>query len=153
MLKRNAVVVGAGLVGVTLLAGCSSSDASGTSPVAATSTSTSGPSSPEAAQERAVPEQVIACQPGMVDTFLTVDDVPTWPGPPPSDFMEPKYPSGLCGTLTGSEAEVAYEAAVKHPAALLEEGRVENGEGLSDTNDALWAVEGVVTWLVVEPQW
>lgn len=67
--------------------------------------------------------------------------------------MEPKYPSGLCGILTGSEVEVAYEAAVKHPAALLEEGRVENGEGLSDTNDALWAVEGVVTWLVVEPQW
>lgn len=151
MIKRYAIVVGAGLAGAALFAGCGSAGSSTTSPIEATSTSVS--SSPEATHERAVPGQVIVCQPGMVDTFLTLDDVPTWPGPPPSDFMEPNYPSGLCGTLTGSEAEVAYEAAIKHPLALLEEGRVENGESLNDTSEALWAVDGVVAWLVVEPQW
>ena len=151
MIKRYVTAVGAGLTGITLLAGCGNGGSSGTPAVQATS-SGSSPSS-ETTRELPVPEQVIVCQPGMVDTFLTVDDVPTWPGPPPSDFMEPNYPSGLCGTLTGSEAKIAYEAAIKHPAALLEEGQVENGDGLSDTPDALWAVEGVVAWLVVEPRW
>ncbi|MCY1658881.1 hypothetical protein BFG51_08025 [Dietzia alimentaria] len=89
----------------------------------------------------------------MVDTTATVADVPEWPGPLPSEFMEPSFPSGSCGTLTGQEARFAYEAAVEHPAALLEEGRLDEGGDLVDTADALWALEGVVAWLAVEPQW
>ncbi|WP_216695115.1 hypothetical protein [Dietzia psychralcaliphila] len=90
----------------------------------------------------------------MVDTALTVADVPEWPGPAPSEFMESNYPSGLCGTLTGPEAKHVYEAALEHPIALLQEGQLlEEGEILSGTPDALWASEGVVVWLVVEPHW
>lgn len=132
------------------MAGCGNESSSGPPPTEGASVENSPPSP---AQELAIPEKVVVCQPGMVDTALTVDDVPEWPGPPPSDFMDPTYPSGLCGTLTGPEAQIVFEAAVKHPAALMEEGRVESGEGLSDTSDALWASEGVIVWLVVEPQW
>lgn len=89
----------------------------------------------------------------MVDTALTADDVPEWPGPAPSEFMEPDNPSGLCGTLTGPEANVVYEAALEHPTALLEEGQLEDGEILNDAPSALWESEGVIVWLVVEPQW
>lgn len=88
-----------------------------------------------------------------MDTALTVDGVPEWPGPAPSKSMEPNYPSGQCGTLTGPEAKDVYEAALEHPTALLEEGQLEEGEILSGTPDALWASEGLIEWLVVEPQW
>lgn len=46
-----------------------------------------------------------------------------------------------------------YEAALEHPTASLEVGQLEGGEILSGTPDALWASEGVIVWLVVEPQW
>ena len=150
MFGRYAAGVGACFAGVALLAGCGSGDTSGS-----TSTETapveSAPSS--TAQEIAIPEKVIVCQPGMVDTALTVNDVPEWPGPAPSKVMEPNYPSGLCGTLSGPEAKDVYEAALEHPTALLEEGQLEEGEILSGAPDALWASEGVIVWLVVEPQW
>lgn len=150
MFARYAAGAGACLAGVALLTGCGSDGASSSSPAEATPVE-STPSS--TAPELAVPGEVIVCQPGLVDTTATVDDVPEWPGPAPTEFMEPSPPSGACGTLVGQEARVAYEAAVEHPAALLEEGRLEEGGDLVDTTDALWALEGVVAWLVVEPQW
>lgn len=150
MPRRYATAVGACLAGVALLAGCGN-DGSSAQSATEEATAAGSPSS-EATQERAIPERVIVCEPGMIDTALTVDDVPKWPGPPPRDFIELNHPSGPCGTLTGPEAEAVYEAAVNHPAALLEEGRLESGENLSNTI-ALWAVEGDIAWLVVEPQW
>lgn len=151
MLKRTATTVGAGLAAVALLAGCGNAGTPDAPPVE--SASTAGPPTSETAQELAVPDQVVVCQPGLVDTTATVDDVPAWPGPAPSEFMEPTPPSGACGTLTGEQAQVAYDAAVQHPAALLEEGRLDHDRDLSDTTDALWASEGVVAWIVVEPRW
>lgn len=150
VIGRYAKGVGACVAGVALLAGCGNDGTSGPPSKEATTVASSPASAP---QELAIPERVNVCQPGMVDTALTIDDVPTWPGPAPSEFIDQKSPSGLCGTLTGPEAQVVYEAAVKHPAALLEEGHFERGEGVSDTPDALWASEGVIAWLVVEPQW
>lgn len=145
MLRRYAAGVGACLAGVALVAGCGSDGTSGSSSAESVPSST--------AQELAIPEEVIVCQPGMVDTALTADDVPEWPGPAPSEFMEPNYPSGLCGTLTGPEAKDVYDAALGHPTALLEEGQLGDGEILNDAPNALWASEGVIVWLVVEPQW
>lgn len=150
MFGRYAAGVGACFTGVALLAGCGSGGTSGSSSTEMAPVESAPPST---AQERAIPEKVIVCQPGMVDTALTVDDVPEWPGPAPSEFMEPNYPSGLCGTLTGPEAKDVYEAALEHPTALLEEGQLEEDEIMSGTPDALWASEGVIVWLVVEPQW
>jgi hypothetical protein len=150
VIGRYATGVGAFLAGVALLAGCGNVGSSGPSPTEATSVESSPSSS---TQEVAVPGEVIVCQPGLVDTTATVDDVPEWPGPAPTEFMKPTPSSGACGALTGADARVAYEAAVQYPAALLEEGRLAEGENLSDTTDALWALEGVVAWLVVEPQW
>lgn len=153
MLRRYAAgYLGASFLGVALLAGCGSDGTSSSSPAEAPPVE-STPSS--TTQELAIPEEVIVCQPGMVDTALTVDDVPAWPGPSPSEFEmpTPTPASRGCGTLTGPEAKVVYEAAVNHPAALLEEGRLASGKDLSDTSDALWAVDAVIAWLVVEPQW
>lgn len=149
MPSRNAVVR-ACLASVALLAGCGNEVPSGSSPAEERQAESLSPSAP---QVLALPERVIVCQPGMVDTALTADDVPEWPGPPPSEFIEPDHPLGPCGTLTGSQAKGAYEAAVNHPVALLEEGRLEQGDTLSDTLDALWSSEGVIIWLVVVPQW
>ena len=149
VMGRYAAGFGACLAGVVLLAGCGNAGSSNPSPTEAIPIESS-PSS--ATQELAIPEEVIVCEPGAVDTARTVDEVPEWPGPAPSEFMEPRYPSGQCGTLTGLEARVVYEAALEHPAALLEEGRLESGGSLSNTI-ALWASEGVIVWLVVEPQW
>ena len=151
MSTRYAAALGVCLAGVALLAGCGDQGSSAPAPTG--EVSAAGLSSAKATQERALPERVVVCEPGMVDTALTVDEVPKWPGPSPRQFIELNHPSGSCRTLTGPEARVVYEAAVKHPAALLEEGRVEGGQSLSGTSDALWAVEGVIAWLVVEPQW
>lgn len=150
MFRRCGAGVGVCFAGVVFLAGCGSDGTSGPSPAEATPVEGASSST---AQELGIPDAVIVCQPGMVDTTATVDDVPEWPGPLPLEFMEPSFPSGSCGTLTGQEARVVYEAAVEHPASLLEEGRLEEGGDLVDTTDALWALEGVVAWLVVEPQW
>ncbi len=146
MIARFATGVGAVLTGVALLAGCGNGGSPGRLSVETTSAGTS-PSS-EATPERAVPEQVIVHQPGFIDTYLTVDDVPAWPGPAPSEFMKPDPPSGMSGTLTGPDARAVYEAAGTHPDALLEEGEDPGG-----ASDALWGLEGIVRWLVVEPRW
>jgi hypothetical protein len=150
MLRRYTAGVGACFVGVALLAGCGGDGTSGPVPTEVPPVESAFSST---AQALAIPEDVIVCQPGMVDTALTVADVPEWPGPAPSKFMEPNYPSGQCGTLSGPEAKDVYEAALEHPTALLEEGQLEEGEILSGTPGALWASEGVIVWLVVEPQW
>lgn len=78
MLRRYAAGVGACFVGVALLAGCGSDGTSGPVPTEATPVENT-PSS--TAQARAIPEEVVVYQPGMVDTALTVADVPEWPGP------------------------------------------------------------------------
>lgn len=146
MIKRYATAVGAGLTGIALLASCGNGGSSGMPSVEATSTATS-PSS-EAADERTAPDQVIVHRPGFIDTYLTVDDVPAWPGPAPEEFLQPSPPSGMSGTLTGPQAQVAYEAALEHPDALIEEG-----EDPNEATAAFWGFEGIVLWLVVEPQW
>lgn len=144
MIKRYTTGVGAGLAGIALLAGCGNGESPGT-PSTGT---TSNQATPEATTEHAVPDQVIVYRPGFIDTYLTVDDVPAWPGPDPSEFLQPDPPSGMSGTLTGPEAQVAYEAALDHPDALIEEGADPD-----NATAAFWGFEGIVLWLVVEPQW
>ncbi len=148
MIKRYATAVSAVLTGIALLAGCGNGGSSGTPPVETTSTGSS-PSS-DTTHERAIPEQVIVYQPGLVDTNATVDDVPAWPGPPLTEFMDSTGPWGPSGTLTGPDAQVVYEAAVEHgdPDALLEEG-----EEPSDASGSFWGLDNVVVLLIVQPQW
>lgn len=145
--RRPASVIGAVLAGTALVvAGCGSDDpapATTAEPDPAATTQATG-----TAEEPAVPREVIVCEPGLVDTAATVDDVPEWPGPRPADFMSITPSSGACGTLTGPDAQVVYEAALDHPGALLEEG-----EEPGDSSDALWALDTVVVWLVVDPVW
>ena len=153
MMRRHAVAVGVGLAAFGLVAACGSGGSSGQAP--ASESADEGSTSSEASPEPVVPDSVLVCQPGMVDTALTADDVPAWPGPPPSEFEMPAASPVVrgCGTLTGPVAHAVYQAALAHPAALLDEGRLERGEGLSDTSDALWGVDGLVEWIVVEPRW
>lgn len=150
MNRRLAQGLCIGAAGIAFLAGCGGADSSGQSGAAASSAARS---STAASQERAAPERVVVCEPGKVDTAASVDDVPAWPGPPPSEFMTPHPPSGACGTLTGAQAREVYDAALGHPAALLDEGRVDAGGDWSDTTDALWSMGSEIVWLVVEPQW
>ncbi|MDV8003052.1 hypothetical protein [Rhodococcus sp. IEGM 1408] len=150
MLKRYGTGVGACLAGVALLAGCGNGGVSGALSTEATAVEVA-PSS--AILEFSVPEAVIVCEPGVLETALTVNVVPKWPGPAPPEFMESNYPSGLCGTLTGPEVKDVYEAALKHPTALLDEGKLGRGESLSGAPVALWASEGEIVWLVIEPRW
>lgn len=129
-----------------VIAGCGSEDPD---PAATAEQDTSSATqATTTVEEPAVPSEVRVCQPGAVDTTATVDDVPKWPGPKPVDFMAPTPPSGACGTLTGEDAKVVYEAALTHPGAILEAG-----EAPGDTSDALWGLGTVVVWLVVEPVW
>lgn len=146
MIKRYATAVGAGLTGIALLAGCGNGGSPGTPSTETTSTEATPTS--ETTNERTAPDRVIVYQPGFIDTYLTVDDVPAWPGPDPSEFLQPDPPSGMSGTLTGPEAKVAYEAALEHPDALIEEGADPD-----NATAAFWGFEGIVLWLVVEPQW
>lgn len=92
----------------------------------------------------------MVCQPGLVDTNATVDDVPAWPGPPLTEFMDSTGPWGACGTLADSEAHVVYQAALEHsdPGAIVEEG-----EEPSDDPGALWGLDSTVLLLVVQPRW
>lgn len=154
MFRRYATGVGACLAGVALLAGCGNEGSSGPSPTGEASAA-STPSS-EATQELATPEQVIVYKLVPVDIYETVEEVPAWPGPAPSEFMKPYPPSeesgpltNMSGTLTGPEAQVVYEAAVNHPDpdAILREG-----DDVAETY-ALWGLEDSVVMLVVEPQW
>ena len=55
-----------------------------------------------------------------------------WPGPDPSEFLEPSPPSGESGQVVGEQAGAVYVAALDNP-------------------DAHWNVGGTVQWLVVEP--
>jgi len=150
MIRGYATGACACVAGVALLAQCDAPSKSGPFPAEAPSVDRVPPS---ATLEYAIPKAVIVCQPGMVDTALTVSDVPEWPGPRPSEFMEPSYPSGLCGTLAGQEAKDVYDAALQRPPALLEEGQLEKSASLSETSRALWGSAGDIVWLVVEPQW
>ena len=147
MIKRYATAVGAGLAGIALLAGCGNGGSSSGTPSTETTSTEATPTS-ETTNERTAPDRVIVYQPGLIDTYLTVDDVPAWPGPDPSEFLQPNTPSGMSGTLTGPEAQVAYEAALDHPDALIEEGADPD-----NATAAFWGFEGIVLLLVVEPQW
>jgi len=155
MRTRLVTTVGAGLAATGLLVACGSGSGDSLRPPPTPEATVESSVSSDAQQEPAAPQSVIVCQPGMVDTALTADDVPAWPGPPPAEFELPAptpAPRG-CGMLTGPQARTVYEAAVAHPAALLEEGHLESGDDLSDTSDALWGLDGMVVWIVVEPQW
>lgn len=146
MRKRPSSVIGA-MLAVTALAltGCGSDDPElATTAAQETSTTTETTT----AEEAAVPREVIVCQPGLVDTDATVDDVPTWPGPRPEDFMSPTPSSGACGTLTGEDARVVYLAALDNPGSMIEEGQQP-----LDAAGGLWGLDTVVVLLVVEPVW
>lgn len=154
MIKRYVTAVGAGLTGIALLAGCGNGGSSGTPSVQATS-SGSSPSS-ETTPEGPIPEQVTVHKLVPIDIYETVEEVPAWPGPAPSEFMKP-YPrseesgplTNMSGTLTGPEAQVVYEAALDHPDpnAILQEGDIP-----AETN-AQWGLEDSVVTLAIEPQW
>lgn len=136
MLYRKTTIAGACLAGVALLAGCGNEVPTGPAPTEEAQVESSPLSAP---QVTALPERVVVCQPGMVDTALTAENGPEWPGPPPSEFIELNHPSGVCGTLTGLQAKDVYEAAINYPVALLEEGQLETGESLDSTTEALWS--------------
>lgn len=140
MIKRYVMAVVAGLAGIGFFAaGCGSAGSSDT----ADSESSVLSYWPIVSY----PDHVIVYRPGMVDTSLTIDDVPDWPGPAPSEFLEPHYPSGEVGVLTGQDMRIVFDTALEHH-AVLKEGQAPNA-----LTGALWAAEGVVQWLVVDPQW
>ncbi|MDH6680037.1 hypothetical protein M2284_004262 [Rhodococcus sp. LBL1] len=82
------------------------------------------------AETEPIPDRVAVHQPGRIDTDISPDDLPVWPGPHPSEFLEPSPPSGESGVIAGEQAAVAYVASLDNP-------------------DALWNVGGTVQWLVV----
>ncbi|MFC4604308.1 hypothetical protein [Rhodococcus kronopolitis] len=79
-----------------------------------------------------MPDRVVVHRPGFIDTDITPADVPVWPGPHPSEFLEPSPPSGESGEVVGEQAGAVYLAALGNP-------------------DGHWNVGGTVQWLVVEP--
>jgi hypothetical protein len=85
-----------------------------------------------AAETKPIPDRVAVHRPAFIDTDISADDVPAWPGPDPYEFLEPSPPSGESGEITGAQAGAAYMAALDNP-------------------DALWNVGGTVQWLVVDP--
>ena len=148
-MKRYSFPVGAAVTAVVLLAaGCGGGGSSDPALLQTTSSPSASPS--EASGERAVPEQVTVYQPGLIDTDATVDDVPAWPGPAPDEFMDSHGPWGAYGTLSGTDAEVVYKAAVEHPDpdALVAEGKEP-----TDQSGSFWGLDGVVVLLFVQPQW
>ena len=80
----------------------------------------------------AVPDQLTVRRPALVDTNQSVDDLPVWPGPDPSEFLVPSPPVGEEGELSGHQAMGVFVAA-------------QNNAG------ELWNVGGTVHWLVVVP--
>lgn len=86
-----------------------------------------------AADTTPIPQRVVVHRPAWIDTDISPDDVPVWPGPHPSEFLMPSPPSGTSGEITGAQAGVVYLAALDNPAAF-------------------WNVGGTVQWLVVDPQ-
>lgn len=93
-----------------------------------------------------VPDELVIYRPGMVDTELTADDLPHWPGPDPAEFLEPDAPSGERGTISGTDAATVYDVAQENPETLLEEHQAP-----ADADEALWWVDGQADWLVIEP--
>lgn len=85
-----------------------------------------------AAATEPVPDRVAVHQPAILDTDISPDDVPVWPGPDPYEFLEPSPPEGERGEIVGEEAEAVYIAALDNPGAV-------------------WNVGGIVQWLVVDP--
>lgn len=162
MRRRHSSPIGAVLTGTALvIAGCGSGDpgpapqagessttAAQAAATAAQTTAAQTAAAPATAEKGAVPDEVRVCQPGLVDTAATVDDVPKWPGPKPADFMTITPSSGTCGTLTGEDARVVYEAALDNPGAILEEGQQPG-----DPAGGLWGLDTVVVLLSVEPIW
>ncbi|MGJ0183644.1 hypothetical protein [Corynebacterium glyciniphilum] len=95
-----------------------------------------------------VPDTVVVYRPGAIDNNFTADDVPAWPGPDPSDVLEPNPPSGERGTISGDDAAAVYQAALENPETLLQDGQAPR-----DVTGAVWWVNNHAEWLVVEPQW
>lgn len=91
-----------------------------------------GPGVTVAAETAPMPDRVVVHRPGFIDTNISPDDVPAWPGPHPSEFLEPSPPSGERGEITGDRAGAVHVAALDNP-------------------DAIWNVGGTVQWLVVDP--
>lgn len=85
-----------------------------------------------ATETERLPERVLVHRPAYLDTNISADALPVWPGPHPSDFLEPSPPSGQSGEIAGEQAGATYVAALRNP-------------------DALWNVGGTVQWLVVDP--
>ncbi|BBE47604.1 hypothetical protein ACIGKR_11375 [Rhodococcus qingshengii] len=116
-------VVGVAITGLVLaVAGCGSGDGE----------AAEGPGIAVAAETKQVPDRVTVHRPGLIDTSISPFDVPAWPGPHPSEFLEPNPPSGESGEIAGDQAAATYAASLDNP-------------------DALWNVGGTVEWLVVEP--
>ncbi|WP_255312533.1 hypothetical protein [Rhodococcus tukisamuensis] len=84
-----------------------------------------------AAESVPIPDKVVVHRPGLIDTDISPAAVPAWPGPHPSEFLEPSPPSGESGEIAGDQAAAVYVAALDNP-------------------DALWNVGGIVQWLVVD---
>ncbi|MFI7161955.1 MULTISPECIES: hypothetical protein [Rhodococcus] len=116
-------VVGVAITGLVLaVAGCGSGDGE----------AAEGPGIAVAAETKQVPDRVTVHRPGLIDTSISPFDVPEWPGPHPSEFLEPNPPSGESGEIAGDQAAATYAASLDNP-------------------DALWNVGGTVQWLVVDP--
>jgi hypothetical protein len=79
-----------------------------------------------------VPDRVTVNRPGFIDTALSPNDVPTWPGPDPREFLRPSPPTGESGELRGRQAEQVFVAA-------------------QSNSNMLWNVAGDVQRLVVVP--
>lgn len=123
-MRARRVVVGSAVAGLALaVVGCSS----GSNEVVG------GTGITEAVESKPLPDRVVVHRPAWIDTDISPDDVPVWPGPDPSEFLMPSPPSGTSGEIAGAQAGAAYLAALGNPGAV-------------------WNVGGTVQWLVVEPR-
>lgn len=128
-----------------LLSACSADDQTDAQP--SSSTATTSVAESEQVTEP-VPDTVVVYRPGAIDNNFTADEVPAWPGPDPSDVLEPNPPSGERGTISGDDAAAVYQAALENPETLLQDGQAPR-----DVTGAVWWVNNHAEWLVVEPQW